>query len=84
MYNILTYCAFPDDYERIASNGHKAKIYNTFKSLIATEEGEGTITDECILLIRSKLNKWRNTDFDFYETDLMKLWNYSASDLKVL
>ena len=81
MYNILTYCAFPDRYERIASNGHKAQIYHTFRSLIKEEEGENTNADECILLIREKLNKWRNNGFDFYENDLKKLWNYSASDI---
>ncbi len=81
MYNILTYCAFPDRYERIASNGHKAQIHHTFGSLIKDEEGESTNTDECILLIREKLNKWRNDGFDFYENDLKKLWNYSASDI---
>jgi len=81
MYNILTYCAFPDRYERIASNGHKAQIYHTFKSLIEDEEDENSNTDECILLIREKLNKWRNNGFDFYENDLKKLWNYSASDI---
>jgi 5-methylcytosine-specific restriction protein B len=81
MYNILTYCAFPDRYERIASNGNKAQIYHTFKSLIEKEEGEDTDTDECILLIREKLYQWRSPNFDFYEYDLRKLWNYSSSDI---
>lgn len=81
MYNILTYCAFPDRYERIASNGHKAQIYHTFKSLIRDEEGENTNADECILLIREKLYQWRKPNFDFYESDLRKIWNYSASDI---
>ena len=81
MYNILPYCAFPDRYERIASNGHKSQIYNTFRSLIEDEEGENTNTDECLFLIREKLNKWRKPNFDFYEYDLKKLWNYSSSDI---
>ena len=81
MYNILTYCAFPDSYERIASNGHKNRIYNTFNSLLTQEELESNFKDEAILLIRQRLNKWRKPNFDFYEYDLMKLWNYSASDI---
>lgn len=81
MYNILTYCAFPDRYERIASNGHKAQIYHSFKSLIKDEQIDTANTDECILLIREELYKWRNPNFDFYEADLKKIWNYSTSDI---
>lgn len=81
MYNILTYCAFPDRYERIASNGHKAQIYHTFKSLLTEDEEDISNTDECVLLIRERLCKWRKPNFDFYENDLRKLWNYSSSDI---
>ena len=81
MYNILTYCAFPDRYERIASNGHKDQIYHTFKSLLTDDEEDVRNTDECILLIRERLYKWRKPNFDFYEYDLKKLWNYSSSDI---
>ena len=38
MYNILSYCAYPDKYEHIPSNSHKSQIYNTFKGLIEDEE----------------------------------------------
>ena len=82
MYNILSYCAYPDKYERIASNSHKSQIYNTFKGLIEDEEEyEDWNTDECILKIREKLSEIKEPGFDFYNWNYQKLWNYSDADI---
>ena len=80
--NILTYVAYPDKYERIASDNHKSQILNSFSGLLTIEEkeDEATNTDEKILLVRSKLNQINhNPSFDFYEEDYQMVWNYSLS-----
>lgn len=81
MYNILPFCAFPDKYERIASNAHKSQIYNSFKSLISEEDNDDLKTDECIFLIRQKLSEINEPNFDFYENKYRNLWNYSENEI---
>lgn len=84
MSNILTYVSFPDKYERIASDNHKGRIYNSFLRLLTKEEidDEKINLDEKIRLIRNRLTEYTNlSDFDFYETDIIsKVWNYSLSE----
>lgn len=80
--NILTYCGNPDKYERIASDGHKKQIYQSFKNLLSNDvnESEGLNLDEKLFEIRKVLTEINQTQFDFYDNKLKKIWNYSLSD----
>ncbi len=80
MCNILIHVAFPDNYERIASDNHKNKILDSFSVLLSeAERNDGNKnTDEKIALIRTKLGEITgNKDFDFYDDEYTKVWNYS-------
>ena len=80
--NILTYVAFPDKYERIASDAHKQQILNSFSGLLAKEEqeDENKNTDEKIEIIRKKLTDLTGkTEFDFYESEYSQVCNYSLN-----
>lgn len=80
--NILTYSGNPDAYERIASDGHKKRIYQSFKSLLSTEirDSEELNLDQRLLEIRLVLSELTRPDFDFYESKFKKVWNYSLSE----
>lgn len=79
--NILLYLTFPEKYERIASDGHKRDILNSFNGLLTKEEKESDKNrDEKIFLIRKELaNCTQNEDFDFYENKYRQVWNYSLT-----
>ena len=80
MCNILTHVAFPDNYERIASDNHKEKILNSFSDFINKDERiiGGMDSDEKIKIIRTKLGETTGrTNFDFYDPDYWNVWNYS-------
>lgn len=80
--NILTYVAFPDNYERIASDAHKAQIYSSFSGLLSKEEKEDEKSnrDEKIKLIRDRLTEFSGKpDFDFYDEEYSRVWNYSLT-----
>lgn len=80
--NILTYIAFPDKYERIASDAHKGQIYSSFSGLLSDEEknDEKLNRDEKIKLIRDRLTEFSgNPNFDFYDEEYSKVWNYSLT-----
>ncbi|GAA4237601.1 AAA family ATPase [Postechiella marina] len=80
MTNILTYTGNPDMYERIASDGHKNQILQSFISLLP-EEAKNLNLDQKIFEIRKIITKLTNkNDFDFYEHDYRKVWNYSLSE----
>ena len=79
MTNILTYVGSPDKYERIASDNHKEHIISSFWSLLKEEEYELNF-DEKIEAIRNQLTKFTRPNFDFYEWDYKRIWNYSLSE----
>ncbi len=76
--HILLYVLFPDDYERIASEGHKARIREAFGEVL-----DGTApddTDDYLKAIRSKLQELLpRGELDFYEEPLRACW-YTDSD----
>lgn len=80
--NILTYAGNPDNYERIASENHKNQILTSFWGLLTNEqkEDETLNTDDRILLIRKELALLTNPDFDFYDFDFTRIWNYSLTE----
>jgi 5-methylcytosine-specific restriction protein B len=71
--HILLYLLFPDDYERIASEGHKGRICEAFGEVI-----DGTApddTDDHLRSIRSKLQELLpGQDLDFYWPPLRQCW----------
>jgi 5-methylcytosine-specific restriction protein B len=80
--NILTYAGNPDNYERIASDNHKWRIYNSFSGLLTQEqrEDEQATLDEKIASIRSVLGTLTYPEFDFYEDEYKQVWNYSLTE----
>jgi len=83
MFNILTYLAFPDRYERIASDGHKWRIVNGFSVLCDTNDSswENANTDEKISIIRKRLSALTNEPvFDFYDDKYRQVWNFGITD----
>lgn len=83
MYNILTHLAYPNKYERIASDGHKWQIVNGLSVLmdITNDRWKNANIDEKIQLIRSSLTALgNNASFDFYEDKYRQVWNFSIKD----
>lgn len=80
--NILTYAGNPDNYERIASENHKNQILISFWGLLSEEQktNENLNTDDKILLIRKELEALTKPEFDFYEHDYARIWNYSLTE----
>ncbi len=81
--NILLYISNPSNYERIASEGHKYQIIESFKSLIYDElkKEEYINTDRKILAIRQELSKLiNNPEFDFYDEEIRQIWDYALTD----
>lgn len=76
--HIILYLLFPDDYERIASEGHKARICEAFGEVIDGDKPDDI--DDQIKAIRTKLQgEMPNKDLDFYWEPLRQCW-YSAGD----
>ena len=80
--NILTYCGNPDAYERIASDGHKNQIYQSFRGLLDDEiiDSELLNVDQKIFEIRKVLTELTSLIFDFYDSKFKKVWNYTLSE----
>lgn len=78
--NILIHASNPDKYERIASDNHKNQIVVSFSGLLKDEEKENLNTDEKIYAIRQELGKYTRPDFDFYDKEIAKVWNYSLTE----
>ena len=80
--NIYTYLGNPEAYERIASDGHKNQIYQSFKGLLDDEikDNDTLNVDQKILGIRKVLTELTSPNFDFYEGKFKKVWNYTLSD----
>jgi 5-methylcytosine-specific restriction protein B len=71
--HILLYLLFPDDYERIASEGHKGRICEAFKEIIDGDAPEDI--DDHLKAIRSKLKEFlTKDDLDFYWPPLRACW----------
>ena len=76
--HILLYLLFPDDYERIASEGHKGRIREAFSDIIDGEPPENT--DDYLKAIRLKLQEFLpDDDLDFYWEPLRACW-YTDSE----
>ena len=70
---ILLYLLFPDDYERIASEGHKARICEAFGETIDGDAPEDI--DDHLKAIRQKLTEFLpEEDLDFYWEPLRSCW----------
>jgi 5-methylcytosine-specific restriction protein B len=80
--NILPYNGNPDRYERIASGSHKNQLYNSFKGLLSEEQrnDDSLNLDQKIYAIRGVLGELTSPDFDFYDKNFLKVWNYSLSE----
>ena len=80
--NILPYNGNPDRYERIASGSHKNQLYNSFKGLLSEEQrnDDSFNLDQKIYAIRVVLGELTSPDFDFYDKQFLKVWNYSLSE----
>jgi 5-methylcytosine-specific restriction enzyme B len=71
--HILLYLLFPDDYERIASEGHKSRICDAFSEIIdgATLDN----VDDRLKAIRQKLTEFLpDQPLDFYWEPLCACW----------
>lgn len=76
--HIVLYLLFPDDYERIASEGHKARICEAFSEILEADRPEDD--DDCLKAIRRKLEELLPTqDLDFYWEPLHACW-YTGAD----
>lgn len=83
MYNIFFYLSKPREYERIASESHKNKLYNTFKNLLhdAPEEIKQSNRDSRIFHLREIISQASgNNNFDFYDWEYLKIWNYGLGE----
>ena len=78
--NKLTYTSNPYNYERIASETHKNQIIVSFYGLLNDEEKKNLNADEKIYAIRQKLGQYTRPEFDFYEHQYSKIWNYSLTE----
>jgi 5-methylcytosine-specific restriction enzyme B len=75
--HIVLYLLFPDDYERIASEGHKARICEAFCEILEADRPEDD--DDCLKAIRQKLEELLpGQDLDFYWEPLHACWYTSA------
>lgn len=79
MPNILLFLCYPENYERIASYGHKRNIENAFWELLdeKTRENESLNRDQRIKRIRERLEEFTGNYIDFYDWNLKKIWDYS-------
>ncbi len=80
--HILLYLLFPDDYERIASEGHKARICEAFSEITDGETLDDV--DDYLKAIREKLTEFLpNQDLDFYWEPLRACW-YTDGETETL
>ena len=76
--HIILYLLYPDDYERIASEGHKARICEAFGEVIVGTKPDDI--DDQINAIRTELQRYMpGKKLDFYWEPLRQCW-YSAGD----
>lgn len=79
MPNILLHLAYPEKYERIASNKDKRLIYNSFSPLLYEEinKNKNLNIDEKLKILRDVLTEQVGGYVNFYSRNLKKVWNYS-------
>jgi 5-methylcytosine-specific restriction protein B len=88
MKHIILYLLFPDQYERIASEGHKGRIVEAFVDVLEGETPDHV--DDCLKAIREKLESYLpKDDLDFYWKPLRACWyidgdSDSISELQAL
>lgn len=77
--HMILHLLFPDEFERIASGSHKAKIDQTFRDLAGEEKDSGR--DERIYAIRRRLAELLSSDkLEFYLPPLVAAWNPGDED----
>ncbi|SDQ81309.1 AAA family ATPase [Virgibacillus salinus] len=78
MHHVVLHLLLPDNFERIASWGHKTKITKAYSDLI--NEGTSDIDDK-LWLIREKLeNKYPDSKIDFYRSPAKDKWKDDKED----
>lgn len=71
--HIILFFLFPDDYERIASEGHKGRICEAFSEIIEGDPPDDI--DDYLRAIRRKLSEFLpGKDLDFYWEPLRSCW----------
>lgn len=71
--HVLLYLIFPDDYERIASEGHKARICEAFGEIVDGDRPKDR--DDYLKAIRQKLKEYLpDRELDFYWEPLRACW----------
>lgn len=82
--HIILHLLYPDQYERMASQGHKQQIVEAFLEIL-DEDSVPEDIDDRILAIRTKLEDiLGEKDLDFYRSPLVECWDYSDHDSEVL
>lgn len=82
MFNILMHLSKPDDYEPIASDGHKDRIRWMFRKFIdeASEEVKEYNRESQILYIREKIASiTKRKEFTFYDTEIRVIWDWGGN-----
>jgi 5-methylcytosine-specific restriction protein B len=71
--HVVLYLLFPNDYERIASEGHKARICEAFGDIVDGDKPDDV--DDHLKVIREKLTDFLpGRDLDFYWDPLRACW----------
>lgn len=74
MRHALLHMLFPNEFERIISNEHKARIAATYQDYLTLEAKQESI-DHQLLLIRERLQAERDGDsMDFYAPEFKRQW----------
>jgi len=82
MFNILMHLSKPNDYEPIASDGHKDRIRWMFREFIenAPEETKKSNREKQISHIREKIaNITGRKDFTFYDNEIRIVWDWGGN-----
>jgi 5-methylcytosine-specific restriction enzyme B len=78
--HMLLHMLFPDQFERIASGGHKRRILSAFSALVDDEARALDDEDRQLLAVRARLKRFLpGRPLDFYEAPLSQAW-YGDSD----
>ncbi|MEZ4500953.1 MAG: hypothetical protein R2839_12975, partial [Thermomicrobiales bacterium] len=79
--HILLHLLFPDYYEAIASQDHKARIVQ----ILGNETEQSSDIDDALLMIRDRLERTLNKEhFGFYDGDIYHLWNSGSPETTTL
>ncbi len=78
--HVLLFLLFPELFERISSKADKPAILSAFKEKIVPSQDKRLAIDLALRSLRIRIAKDRGTeDFDFYDPDLLAVWNVSSS-----